>query len=115
MIFSSPEPKFHSFFVVLGSKVSPMSAVMPCRLLAAILGSAMVSSKLPFVSDFAIVAESGIDFSLLPIILFFVSIAIMFVVSAAAWACVLAFGNVANTILMKVLSQVTTKQKSFMN
>jgi len=102
---TSPEPKFHSFFVVLGSKVSPMSAVMPCRLLAAILSSAMVASKLPFVTDFALMTESGTDFSLLPILLFFVSIGLMFVVSAAAWACILAFGNAANSLLSKFVAQ----------
>jgi hypothetical protein len=103
--FRGPEVIFHSFFVVLGSKLSPMSAVMPCRLLAAILSSAMVASKLPFVTDFALMTESGTDFSLLPIILFFVSIGIMFVVAAAAWTCVVAFGNAANQLLTKILGQ----------
>jgi hypothetical protein len=43
--FRGPEPKFHNFFVVLGSKVSPISVVMPSRLLAAILSSAFFASR----------------------------------------------------------------------
>jgi len=65
----------------------------------------MVASKLPFVTDFALMTESGTDFSLLPILLFFVSIGLMFVVSAAAWACILAFGNTANLLLSKFVAQ----------
>ena len=105
--FRGPEPKFHNFFVVLGSKVSPMNVVMPCRLLAAILSSAVIASKLPFVTDFALLAESGTDFSLLPIVLFFVAIGLTFVIAAAAWACILTFGNSANAIIMKFVGGTT--------
>ena len=69
--FRGPEPKFHNFFVVLGSKVSPISVVMPCRLLTAILSTAAIASRMPVVTDFVLLAETGTDFSLLPIVFFF--------------------------------------------
>jgi len=60
-----------------------------------------IDTRIPLVTDFALIAESGSDFSLLPIILFFVAMGLTFVVAAAAWISVLAFGNSANSIIMK--------------
>ena len=87
-------------FVVLGSKVSPISVVMPCRLLTAILSTAAIASRMPVVTDFVLLAETGTDFSLLPIVFFFAAMGLTAIVAAAAWACVVAFGNSANTIIV---------------
>ena len=105
--FRGPEPKFHNFFVVLGSKVSPISVVMPCRLLTAILSTAAIASRMPVVTDFVLLAETGTDFSLLPIVFFFAAMGLTAIVAAAAWACVVAFGNSANTIIVKFFAGAT--------
>lgn len=84
-----------SFLGVISKKVTPMSVVMPGRILSSILSAAAIAPYVPR-TDFVRIAESGVDFAVLPILLFFVCIGLVGIVSVAAWACVVVFGNAAN-------------------
>jgi hypothetical protein len=90
-------------FQVISSKATPISVVMPARLLAALLGSAMLSQHVPL-TDLARLTEAGLDFGVLPIVLFFVGIGTVTIVAFAAWACVLVFGNAANQVVVRFLT-----------
>ena len=84
-----------SFLGVISKKVTPMSVVMPGRILSSLLSAAVIAPYVPR-TDFVRIAESGVDFAVLPILLFFVCIGLVGIVSVAAWGCVLVFGNAAN-------------------
>ena len=84
-----------SFLGVIAKKVTPMSVVMPGRILSSLLSAAVIAPYVPR-TDFVRIAESGVDFAVLPILLFFVCIGLVGIVGVAAWACVVVFGNAAN-------------------
>ena len=58
------------------------------------LSTAVLAAYVPR-TDFVRIAESGIDFAVLPIVLFFACIGLVGIVGVAAWACVNVFGYFA--------------------
>lgn len=50
--------------------------------------------RVPIPTDFALVAESGLDFTLLPIILFFVAMGLVRLNATAVWVSIAFVGNV---------------------
>ena len=64
------EGKVHSCHQILWSQVSPISSVMPARLLVTLLGYL----SFPIMNDFQILNEQGVDFGMLPIMMYFISI-----------------------------------------
>eukprot|EP00095_Tigriopus_kingsejongensis_P011682 maker-scaffold59_size442576-snap-gene-3.32 protein:Tk11682 transcript:maker-scaffold59_size442576-snap-gene-3.32-mRNA-1 annotation:"gpi inositol-deacylase" len=94
---------------VLTSQVTPMSVVMPGRLLGYLVSTAAVAQFVPL-TDFQRLTDQGLDFGVLPIILFFVAIGLVSLVSMAAWACVLALGNVANQAVIKFFGPLSPSE-----
>ena len=88
---------FPSFLSISTSRVTPISVVMPSKILSAVLSSAYLASLAP-VTDFVRLQREGVDFGVLPILLFFVSIGLVTVVAFAAWACVAVFGRAAHKV-----------------
>ncbi len=84
-----------SFLSVVTTRVTPISVVLPSKILSAALGAGFAARYAP-VTDLARLQEEGVDFGVLPIILFFVCIGLVTVISAAAWACVVVFGRAVN-------------------
>lgn len=91
---------------VLSSQVTPISVVMPGRLVGYIASTAFLAKFLPM-SDFQRLTDSGLDFGVLPIALFFVSIGLVSIVAMAAWVCVLMFGNLANKAVIQFFGPVS--------
>lgn len=92
---------------VMKDRVTPISVVMPSRLLAALLGTSVLADLVP-ANDLAYLADKGVDFGVLPIVVFFVCIGIVLVISAAAWATVLVFGHAANKTVSRFLTARVT-------
>ncbi len=93
----SKEGHCPSFLSVVSTRVTPISVVLPSKLLSAMLSSGFVASYFP-ATDLVKLQEEGIDFGILHIVLFFVSIGLVATVAAAAWGCVAAFGRAAHKI-----------------
>eukprot|EP00094_Tigriopus_californicus_P008865 TCALIF_08546-PA protein Name:"Similar to PGAP1 GPI inositol-deacylase (Homo sapiens)" AED:0.00 eAED:0.00 QI:577/1/0.66/1/0.5/0.33/3/0/965 len=102
------EAENHCSFIlsVLTTQVSPISVVMPGRLVGYVTSTAFLAKFLP-ISDFQRLNDSGLDFGVLPIVLFFVSIGLVTVVTMAAWVCVILFGNVANKAVIRFFGPVS--------
>lgn len=107
-LIKGKEPQVHSFITILSSQVSPMSGVMPCRLLAALLATAAVAQRIPVPTDFALLSESGLDFSMLPIILFFIAMGLSMVLASAAWFSVRRLGSILFIITHKNIRHPTS-------
>ena len=67
---------------ILWSQVSPMSSVMPARLLSSVLP---MMSFIWIKTDFSIIADQGIDFGVLPIMMYFISIGFVMVLSLSSY------------------------------
>ena len=76
------EGQVYSCHRILWSQVSPMSSVLPSRLLSSVLPLLSVAW---IKSDFAILAERGIDFGVLPIVMYFISIGVVSVLTLASF------------------------------
>merc|ERR1719342_968357 len=57
--------------------------------------------------DINIVQARGLDFGVLPIMMFFISIGLMFIVASAGWMMILAFGSLAHKAVMRWMTRVT--------
>ena len=58
-------------------------------------------------TDLTTLQSTGLDFGVLPIMLMFASIGILFLVCCAAWLCVIAFGYLAHKAVIRYLTKVT--------
>ena len=74
---------------ILWSQVSPISSVMPARLLMTLLAYLSI----PITTDIQLLAERGVDFGMLPIMMYFISICLVLVLTFAALTTVIIFGN----------------------
>ena len=75
---------------------SPINVVLPSRLLAYIL--TQLSS---WESDLNVIQNRGLDFGILPIMMFFLSMGLMFLVSCAAFAMIIFCGSLAHKAVMR--------------
>ena len=98
-----------AFMGIVTTKVSPMSVILPSKLLGSIVSSATLAAIFP-ITDYARVANQGIDFGVLFIIMFFVSIGIVTIVSGAAWLTVMVFGSAANKVVVRFFTRVTAHE-----
>ena len=69
-----------STILTLASCVSPVNVVLPSRLVAYVAALGPVAAFLP-VTDIAILQSRNLDFGLLPIMMFFLAIAVVLVLS----------------------------------
>ena len=97
------EGNFPDFISTITTKVSPMSAVLPSRLLGSLLGMSLISAYVPM-TDPQRMALDGTDFGVLPILLFFVSIGLVTIVGTCAWLSVLVFGHAAGKVASRFLA-----------
>ena len=80
----------------LVTAVSPINVVLPSRMLAYVL-----TQVSPLETDINIIQNRGLDFGVLPIMMFFISIGLVFLVSCAAWLTILACGSMAHQAVMR--------------
>ncbi len=98
-----------SFLTTLSKKVTPVSVVMPGRILSSLLSMGAIAVYVP-ATDFVRLVDAGIDFAVLPIVLFFVCIGLVGIIAAAAWACVVAFGSAANKAAVRFVASYANLQ-----
>ena len=84
---------------------------MPSRLLGYLVTLSAVASVFP-ITDLARLTASNLDFGVLPIVLFFASMGVLFVVSTAAWFAVILVGNVANKAVVRFIGQAAGSPSS---
>ena len=91
-----------STIFTLITAVSPINVVLPSKMLAYVLGQ--ISS---FETDIVTIQDRGIDFGVLPIMMFFMSMGLVFLLTCAAWGMIIAGGSVANAAIMRWATRVT--------
>lgn len=85
---------------ILWSQMSPVSCVMPAKLLAAVLTLESLSKYVPE-TDFFKLTSQGLDFGVLPIMFYFVAIGTVLVISGAAMASVILMGHSAHRLISR--------------
>jgi len=91
-----------STIMTLITAVSPINVVLPSKMVAYVL------TQLTSVdTDINIVQARGLDFGVLPIMMFFISIGLMFIVASAGWMMILAFGSLAHKAVMRWMTRAT--------
>ena len=91
---------------ILWSQVSPISSVMPARLLSSLLP--YLSAVIWIKSDFVTLNETGTDFGVLPIMMYFISIGFVMVLTMASFLTVIMFGNVISKFTKKIFGADNT-------
>ena len=81
-----------SSIMTLMTAVSPINVVLPSRLLAYLLTQVSASAG----TDLNLIQDRGLDFGVLPIMLFFISIGLVFIISCAANAMIILCGSLAH-------------------
>ena len=76
------DPQVYPCHRILWSQVTPMSSVMPSRLLSSVLP---MMSFVWIKTDFNLIGEQGIDFGVLPIMMYFISIGFVLVLSLSSF------------------------------
>ena len=76
------DPQVYPCHRILWSQVTPMSSVMPSRLLSSVLP---MMSFVWIKTDFNLMGEQGIDFGVLPIMMYFISIGFVLVLSLSSF------------------------------
>ena len=84
------------------TSVSPINVVLPSKMLAYVLSQVSTLD-----TDINIIQDRAIDFGVLPIMLFFISMGLMFLLTCAAWGVIIAGGSVANAAMMRWASRVS--------
>jgi len=83
-----------STLFTLATVVSPINVVLPSRLLAYLLGYVSVQT------DIRSLQEAGLDFGVLPIMMFFTSLACVLLLSCGLWVAVLLGGSIAHRAVL---------------
>lgn len=96
------EGQIHACHQIIWSQVSPIASVMPARLLSS--GITMVAFLSALRSDFIVLGDRGIDFSILPIMMYFISIGFVLILTISAFMTVIVFGNVLNKLVKRVVN-----------
>jgi len=86
-----------SSIMTLMTAVSPINVVLPSRLLAYLLTQVSASAG----TDLNLIQDRGLDFGVLPIMLFFISIGLVFIISCAANAMIILCGSLAHRAVMR--------------
>ena len=86
---------------ILWSQISPISSVMPARLLTSVLPMISLVWIKP---DFTLLAEQGVDFGMLPIMMYFVSIGFVMTLTLASFLTVVIFGNIISKFAKKIFN-----------
>ena len=94
------EGKIHPCHQILWSQVSPISSVMPARLLTSLLGYL----NFPIINDFQMLNERGIDFGVLPIMMYFISIGFVLILTLSAYMKIIIYGNVMQKFVTKFIN-----------
>ena len=82
-----------STLLTLLTAVSPINVVLPSKMLAYVLAQFSVET------DINIIQNRGQDFGVLPIMMFFISIGLMFFLICAGWGLIVLCGSLANKAL----------------
>ena len=91
-----------STIFTLITAVSPINVVLPSKMLAYVLSQ--ISS---FETDIVIIQNRGIDFGVLPIMMFFMSMGLVFLLTCAAWGMIIAGGSLANAAIMRWVTRAS--------
>ena len=94
-----------STILTLASCVSPVNVVLPSRLVAYVAALGPVAAFLP-VTDIAILQSRNLDFGLLPIMMFFLAIAVVLVLCCLAWGAVVMFGSLVHKAVVRAAGGV---------
>ena len=94
-----------STILTLASCVSPVNVVLPSRLVAYIAALGPIAAFLP-VTDIATLQSRNLDFGLLPIMMFFLAIAVVLVLCCLAWGAVVMFGSLVHKAVVRAAGGV---------
>ena len=98
-----------STILTLASCVSPVNVVLPSRLVAYIAALGPVAAILP-VTDIATLQSRNLDFGLLPIMMFFLAIAVVLVLCCLAWGAVVMFGSLVHKAVVRAAGGVASTE-----
>merc|ERR1719500_2036535 len=94
-----------STILTLASCVSPVNVVLPSRLVAYVAALGPIAAFLP-VTDITTLQSRNLDFGLLPIMMFFLAIAVVLVLCCLAWGAVVLFGTVVHKAVVRAAGGV---------
>ena len=94
-----------STILTLASCVSPVNVVLPSRLVAYVAALGPIAAFLP-VTDIATLQSRNLDFGLLPIMMFFLAIAVVLVLCCLAWGAVVLFGSLVHKAVVRAAGGV---------
>ena len=94
-----------STILTLASCVSPVNVVLPSRLVAYVAALGPVAAFLP-VTDISILQSRNLDFGLLPIMMFFLAIAVVLILCCLAWGAVVMFGSLVHKAVVRAAGGV---------
>ena len=90
-----------STLLTLLTAVSPINVVLPSKLVAYVL------TQFSIETDISIIQARGWDFGVLPIMMFFISIGLMFLLICAAWGLIVVCGSLANKAVTRWASHLS--------
>ena len=94
-----------STILTLASCVSPVNVVLPSRLVAYVAALGPIAAFLP-VTDIATLQSRNLDFGLLPIMMFFLAIAVVLILCCLAWGAVVLFGSLVHKAVVRAAGGV---------
>ena len=94
------EGNVYACHTILWSQISPISSVMPARMLGSLIGATLLYQYLP-PYDLKVMLDQGVDFGMLPIMMYFISIGFMLVLTLAAHFTVILFGNMFHKFVLR--------------
>lgn len=97
------EGKIYPCHKILWSQVSPITSVMPARVVASVL-PVLTYLSITIKDDFTSLTSQGIDFGLLPVMMYFISIGFVLVLTLSSFLTVIIFGNVINKFTKRVMN-----------
>jgi len=95
-----------STLLTLMSAVSPVNVVLPSKMVAYILALGPLVAYFPR-NDIEILQSSGLDFGILPIMMFFSSIGLVFLLTCLTWGTILLGGSLAHKAVMRWATTVS--------
>eukprot|EP00092_Neocalanus_flemingeri_P010254 GFUD01011050.1.p1 GENE.GFUD01011050.1~~GFUD01011050.1.p1 ORF type:complete len:1057 (+),score=343.38 GFUD01011050.1:48-3218(+) len=95
-----------STLLTLLSAVSPVNVVLPSRMVAYLLALGPLAAIFPK-TDIEILQSQGLDFGVLPIMMFFAGLGTVFLLTCLAWGTILLCGSLAHKAVMRWATRVS--------
>jgi len=96
-----------STLLTLMSAVSPVNVVLPSKMVAYVLALGPLVTIMPR-NDIEILQSSGLDFGILPIMMFFSSIGLVLILTSLAWGSIILCGTLAHKASSRWRTSTTT-------